>query len=121
VRAALLPIGRLGGVRRATPWPVVEATMRQRLGQELALGVLRLDADQGTISVSERVPAGRQRRAARRARAGAGTGPASVDPGRAKPPGLAAGALEQDEVEEARYAAAERNGLVADAGRRTRP
>jgi S1 RNA binding domain len=56
---ALLPIGQLGGVRRATPRPVVEAKMQQRLGQELEVGVLRVDADRGTISVSERVPAGR--------------------------------------------------------------
>jgi hypothetical protein len=31
---------------------------------------------------------------------------------------VAAGALDQDEVEEALYAAAERNGLVADDGQR---
>jgi transcription antitermination factor NusA-like protein len=59
---ALLPIGQLGGVRRATPRPLVEARMRERLGQELAVTVLRLDADQGTIIASERVPAGRQLR-----------------------------------------------------------
>jgi hypothetical protein len=59
---ALLPIGQLGGVKRATPRPVVEAKMQQRLSQELEVTVLRLDADQGTIIVSERVPAGRQLR-----------------------------------------------------------
>jgi ribosomal protein S1 len=59
---ALLPIGQIGGVKRTTPRPVVEAKMQQRLWQEVEVDVLRLDADQGTISVSERVPAGRQPR-----------------------------------------------------------
>ena len=36
--------------------------MQRRLRQELEVIVLRLDPDQGTIIVSERVPAGRQLR-----------------------------------------------------------
>jgi transcription antitermination factor NusA-like protein len=38
------------------------AKVQHRLRQELAVNVLRLDPDQGTIIVSERVPTGRQLR-----------------------------------------------------------
>ena len=56
----LLPTGQVRGVRRGLPTERVDALLRQRLGQELQVTVLRLDADAGHIFVSERVPAGRQ-------------------------------------------------------------
>lgn len=56
----LLPIGQVRGVRRSTPAETVDNFLRQRLGQELRVDVLRLDADTGQIIVSERMPLGRQ-------------------------------------------------------------
>ena len=56
----LLPIGQVRGVRRSTPAETVDGLLRQRLGHELRVDVLRLDADTGQIIVSERVPFGRQ-------------------------------------------------------------
>jgi hypothetical protein len=58
----LLPFGQISGVKRNTPPQVVAAKVQHRLRQELEVVVLRLDPDQGTIIVSERVPAGRQLR-----------------------------------------------------------
>jgi hypothetical protein len=58
----LLPFGQISGVKRNTPPQVVAAKVQHRLRQELEVNVLRLDPDQGTIIVSERVPAGRQLR-----------------------------------------------------------
>jgi transcription antitermination factor NusA-like protein len=58
----LLPFGQMSGVKRNTPPQVVAAKVQRRLRQELEVTVLRLDPDQGTIIVSERVPAGRQLR-----------------------------------------------------------
>jgi transcription antitermination factor NusA-like protein len=58
----LLPFGQMSGVKRNTPPHVVAAKVQHRLRQELEVTVLRLDPDQGTIIVSERVPAGRQLR-----------------------------------------------------------
>ena len=59
---ALLPIGQIAGVKRSTRPERVEARIRERLGQELQVLVLRLDPDGGRIFVSERAPAGRQLR-----------------------------------------------------------
>jgi ribosomal protein S1 len=59
---ALLPLGQLRNVKRATPPEVVEAKIQHRLGHDLEVNVLRLDPERGTIVVSERVPAGRQLR-----------------------------------------------------------
>ena len=56
----LLPIGQVRGIRRETPAQRVDAILRARLGQELRVDVLRMDADAGHIFVSERRPAGRQ-------------------------------------------------------------
>jgi transcription antitermination factor NusA-like protein len=56
----LLPIGQVRGVRRNTGAEHVEALLRERLGAELHVQVLRMDADAGHIYVSEQVPAGRQ-------------------------------------------------------------
>ena len=56
----LLPIGQVRGVRRSTPTETVDSLLRERLGHELRVDILRLDADTGQIIVSERVPAGRQ-------------------------------------------------------------
>jgi transcription antitermination factor NusA-like protein len=58
----LLPFGQISGVKRNTPPQVVAAKVQHRLRQELEVTVLRLDPDQGTIIVSERMPAGRQLR-----------------------------------------------------------
>jgi ribosomal protein S1 len=58
----LLPFGQISGIKRNTPPQVVAAKVQHRLRQELEVTVLRLDPDQGTIIVSERVPAGRQLR-----------------------------------------------------------
>jgi transcription antitermination factor NusA-like protein len=58
----LLPFGQISGAKRNTPPQVVAAKVQHRLRQELEVNVLRLDPDQGTIIVSERVPAGRQLR-----------------------------------------------------------
>jgi hypothetical protein len=59
---ALLPFGQLSGVKRNTPPQVVAAKVQHRLRQQLEVTILRLDADQGTVIVSERMPAGRQLR-----------------------------------------------------------
>jgi ribosomal protein S1 len=59
---ALLPFGQIRGVKRNTPPQVVEAKVQHRLRQALEVNVLRLDPDQGTIIVSERVLAGMQPR-----------------------------------------------------------
>ena len=58
----LLPTGQVRGVRRRTPQAEVDAQLRERLGQELQVNVLRLEPDSGHIFVSERVPAGYQLR-----------------------------------------------------------
>jgi transcription antitermination factor NusA-like protein len=58
----LMPFGQISGVKRNTPPQVVAAKVQHRLRQELEVNVLRLNPDQGTIIVSERVPAGRQLR-----------------------------------------------------------
>lgn len=55
-----LPIGQVRGVRRSTPAETVDALLRERLGHEIRVDVLRLDTDTGQIIVSERGPAGRQ-------------------------------------------------------------
>ncbi len=59
---ALLPFGQISGVKRNTPPQVVAAKVQHRLWQQLEVTILRLDPDQGTVIVSERVPAGRQLR-----------------------------------------------------------
>src|SRR4051794_12434339 len=59
---ALLPIGQVRGVRRSTPAEQVDAILRARLGQEVRVQVLRLDADGRRIIVAEANPAGRQLR-----------------------------------------------------------
>jgi hypothetical protein len=56
----LLPIGQVRGVRRTSDMEQVDALLRERLGAELQVRVLRMDADAGHIYVSEQVPAGRQ-------------------------------------------------------------
>jgi transcription antitermination factor NusA-like protein len=56
----LLPTGRIPGVNRATPPEHVDALLRERLGQEILVNMLRLDTDSGYVFVSERWPAGRQ-------------------------------------------------------------
>ena len=56
----LLPTGQVRGVRRRTLRAEVDALLRERLGQELRVNVLRLEPDTGHIFVSERVPAGYQ-------------------------------------------------------------
>jgi len=58
--SGLLPIGQVRGVRRSSPAETVDNLLRERLGHELRVDVLRLDADTGQIIVSERVAAGRQ-------------------------------------------------------------
>lgn len=57
---ALLPTGQVQGVRRSTPSAAVNDILHQRLRQQILVQVLRLDADAGSIFVSERVPSGRQ-------------------------------------------------------------
>jgi ribosomal protein S1 len=56
----LLPTGQVAGVRRSTPSPTVDDILRERLGQEIQVRLLRMDPDSGRIFVSERVAAGRQ-------------------------------------------------------------
>jgi len=56
----LLPTGQVRGVRRNTPPEQVDVLLRERLGQELQVNVLRLDSDTGHIFVSERMPGGVQ-------------------------------------------------------------
>jgi hypothetical protein len=56
----LLPTGQVRGVHRTTSPEIADALLRARLGQELHVQVLRMDADNGHIFVTELVPAGRQ-------------------------------------------------------------
>jgi hypothetical protein len=56
----LLPIGQVRGIHRDTPPETVDVLLREQLGEELQVHVLRLDADTGHVFVSERTPAGRQ-------------------------------------------------------------
>jgi len=56
----LLPIGQVRGVRRSSSVETVDSLLRERLGQELRVDVLRLDPDTGQIIVSERGASGRQ-------------------------------------------------------------
>ena len=58
----LLPTGQVRGVRRGTLPVEVDRLLHERLGQELRVNVLRLQAETGHIYVSERVPAGYQLR-----------------------------------------------------------
>jgi hypothetical protein len=57
---ALLPIGQVRGVLRTTGAEQIDALLRERLGAELHVQVLRMDTDAGHIYVSEQVPTGRQ-------------------------------------------------------------
>jgi transcription antitermination factor NusA-like protein len=59
---ALLPTGQVQGVRRNTAPQTVEKILHQRLGHEIQVLVLRLDADAGHVFVSERMSAARQLR-----------------------------------------------------------
>jgi hypothetical protein len=54
---ALLPVGPVRGVQRWTPPERVAALLRERLGHELRVEVLRRDPDRGTVFVSEQAPA----------------------------------------------------------------
>jgi transcription antitermination factor NusA-like protein len=56
----LLPTGRVHGVHRKSSAKQVDRLVRARLGRQLRVEVLRMDADSGHIFVSEQVPAGRQ-------------------------------------------------------------
>ena len=56
----LLPTGQVRGVRRGTPSNEVHALLRERLGHEIRVNVLRLDSDKGHIFVSEHLPGGYQ-------------------------------------------------------------
>ena len=56
----LLPIGQVTGIRRSTSAETVDAILRQHLGHELRVDVLRIDSDTGQIIVSERLSPGRQ-------------------------------------------------------------
>jgi len=56
----LLPTGQVRGLRRDTPPEQVDRLLRERLGQDLNVHVLRLDSDTGHIFVSERTPGGVQ-------------------------------------------------------------
>jgi hypothetical protein len=58
----LLPTGQVRGVRRDTPPEHVDVLLRERLGQELQVHVLRTESDTGHIFVSERTPGGVQLR-----------------------------------------------------------
>jgi transcription antitermination factor NusA-like protein len=58
--SGLLPTGQVRGVHRNTPANEVDALMRERLGQELQVHVIRLDPDTGHVFMSERTSAGRQ-------------------------------------------------------------
>jgi ribosomal protein S1 len=58
--SGLLPTGQMRGVHRNTPADRVDALVRERLGQELQVHVLRLDTDTGHVFVSERTSAGWQ-------------------------------------------------------------
>jgi transcription antitermination factor NusA-like protein len=57
---ALLPVGQVVGVHRTTRADRVDQVLRQLLGQDVQVNVLRLDPDEGRIFVSERLPAARQ-------------------------------------------------------------
>ena len=59
---ALLPTGQVVGVRRQTPADRVDMLLRQMLGHEVQVNVLRLDPDEGRVFVSERLPAATQSR-----------------------------------------------------------
>jgi hypothetical protein len=56
----LLPKGQVHGVQRSTPQPRVDILLREKLGQEIQVRLLRMDPDSGQIFVSERSAAGRQ-------------------------------------------------------------
>ena len=58
----LLPFGQIRGVKRDTSAQLLEAEIGRVRGEDLKVKVLRLDADHGTIFVSERVPHGEQLR-----------------------------------------------------------
>jgi ribosomal protein S1 len=58
----LLPFGRMRGVKRTTPPHVIEARVQGLLGEQLEVNVLQLDADRGTVIVSEHVSQARQLR-----------------------------------------------------------
>jgi transcription antitermination factor NusA-like protein len=58
----LLPFGRIRGIKRTTPPNVVETKVQRLLGEQLEVDVLQLDADPGTIIVSEHVSQARQLR-----------------------------------------------------------
>ena len=53
---ALLSIGPVRGIRRETPTVRVDEVLRARLGEDLRVDVLRMEADSGHIFVSERRP-----------------------------------------------------------------
>jgi ribosomal protein S1 len=57
---ALLPIGQVQGICRTTPADEVDLLIRARLGQEMQVRVLRMEADAGHIIVSERLANARQ-------------------------------------------------------------
>jgi len=59
---ALLPTGQVAGVRRKTAAERVDVLLRQRLGHDIQVNVLRLDSDEAHIFVSERAPEARQLR-----------------------------------------------------------
>jgi len=59
---AMLPIGQLAGVLRKTSAEHVDALLRERLGRDIQVNVLRLDPDEGHIIVAERAPGARQLR-----------------------------------------------------------
>jgi hypothetical protein len=46
----LLPTGQMEGVRRTTPALRVDALLRERLGQEILVRLLRLDPDSARYS-----------------------------------------------------------------------
>jgi hypothetical protein len=56
----LLPTGQVRGVHRKTPADQVDVLLRERLGHELQVHVIRLDADTGHVFVSERASTGWQ-------------------------------------------------------------
>jgi hypothetical protein len=59
---ALLPFGQIRGIQRDSSVQVLETEIGRLRAQQLKVKVLRLDADHGTIYVSERVPGGEQLR-----------------------------------------------------------
>ena len=58
----LLPFGQIRGVKRDTSARLLEAEIGRVRRDDLKVKVLRMDADHGTIFVSERVPHGEQPR-----------------------------------------------------------